>query len=80
MAVFTGKTYTGATINLDGDSYRDCLFLECVLVYGGETPIGETLKTKGCTFELTGAAGNTLNFLHANYLPFCENCKDKGAL
>lgn len=74
MAVFTGKTYTGDTINLDRDSYRNCLFVECVLVYGGETPVGEPLKTRGCTFELTGSAKRTLNFLQVNSIPFCPNC------
>jgi hypothetical protein len=76
MAIFTGKTYKGATIDLDRDSYRDCTFIDCRLVYGAETPVG-ALKTFGCSWELTGSALRAFEFIHANSIPFCDNCKDK---
>jgi hypothetical protein len=76
MAVFAGKTYTGATINLDEHSYRDCTFIDCAIIYSGKTPIG-SIYTKGCIWELEGSALNTLHFLQENSVPFCKNCKDK---
>jgi hypothetical protein len=77
MAVFTGKTYKGTTIDLDRDSYRNCIFIDCTLVYRGKTPVRATIQATGCTWELTDAALRTFNFLHANPIPFCDNCKDK---
>lgn len=71
MAIFTGETRKDTTINLDGNTFRDCLFVDCHIVYsGGEFTGGFT--TQGCTWELRDAALRTLQFIRDYKIPVFE--------
>jgi uncharacterized protein YjbI with pentapeptide repeats len=62
------NTYKNAVVKLDGAIFENCEFINCKLVYSGEGPV----SLIGCTFEnpsweLAGAADNTVKFLQAIY-------------
>ena len=76
MAIFAGKTYEGEPIDLDNNTYRDCIFIDCNFRYSGIGIVGH-LNATGCTWDLHGAALRTFDFIHANSIPFCDNCKGK---
>ena len=64
----TNNTYTNTKVLLDGKIFENCTFKDCTLEYSGTG----TVELTGCNFEnskwvFTGAAGNTLNFLHGLY-------------
>ena len=56
----------GATIKLDGGSYRNVMFKPCTMVYSGS---GNPVDFFGCSFidcswHFDGAAANTLSFVN----------------
>ena len=52
------------TVRLDGESFADCEFRACRLVYaGGEPPEFEGCKFEGCEWKFEEAASNTLAFM-----------------
>ncbi len=62
------KTYENTNVLLDGKIFENCTFINCTLQYSGT----DTVQLSGCNFGnpkwvFTGAAGNTLNFLHGVY-------------
>jgi len=65
MAVFTGETFRGERIILDGNSYQDCVLVDCEIVYlGGEVHLNFTTQgTSRWIFE--GCALNTVKLLQA---------------
>lgn len=67
LAVHENKTFSNVDVELDGNDYQNCTFLNCTLIFRA---------TKGCALNnnkfsgnthlrFEGAAGSTLNFLKA---------------
>lgn len=57
----TGITYNHETVALDGESFADCEFRDCRLVYsGGEPPSFARCKFDGCDWRFDDAAARTL--------------------
>lgn len=69
MAQHAAKAFTNETVHLDGQSYFDCEFKKCRMVYeGGEIPEFNGCHFDACDWKLEGAANRTVNwlkFLHA---------------
>jgi hypothetical protein len=65
MAVFDGETFRNERIVLDDNSYKDCILVDCEIVYGGgEVHLNFTTQgTSRWTFE--GCALNTIRLLQA---------------
>ena len=60
----TATIFNHETVPLDGESFSDCEFRECRMVYsGGETPSFEGCRFDGCEWKFEGAAANTLAYL-----------------
>ncbi|WP_083870923.1 hypothetical protein [Marinobacter santoriniensis] len=62
------NSYRGGTVQLDNNSFTACTFDNCALEFGGTGPV----ELNECSFNnvqwiFTGAAKNTLNFLHGMY-------------
>ena len=52
------------TVNLDGESFADCEFRDCRMVYtGGELPHFDSCKFEGCDWRFDEGAGRTLAHL-----------------
>lgn len=64
-----GETFEGERISLDGESFVDCTFRDCTLVYeGGEIPPAiHDNRFRGCRWQFEGAAGRTVSFMAAMY-------------
>jgi hypothetical protein len=61
-----GMSYNHETITLDGETFRDCEFRACRLVYsGGEAPKFDSCRFDECDWKLEGAAAQTLAHLRA---------------
>jgi len=59
-----GAQYNHETIALDGESFSDCEFRSCRLVYsGGATPQMGGCRFDDCEWKLEGAAADTLAHL-----------------
>ena len=66
MTEYTGHTFQGGRVALDGNSFKGCTFDSCELVFSGGIPPA----LSGCSFRNTsmkfeGTAGNTIAFLKA---------------
>jgi len=62
----TGASYNHETITLDGESFTDCEFRDCRLVYsGGGVPVFENCKVENCEWKFEDAAARTLAHLKA---------------
>ena len=60
----SGVTYSHETVPLDGESFSDCEFRDCRLVYaGGEPPVFVNCKFHGCDWKQDDAAARTLAYL-----------------
>lgn len=62
------NTYNGGKVQLDNNSFTKCNFNNCIMEFGG---VG-AVELNDCSFNnvqwvFTGAAQNTLNFLHGMY-------------
>lgn len=58
--------YEGLTLEIDGNSYRGCSFVNCRLIYRGTAPIGfDRCSFTHTGFQFEGAAANTAAFLNA---------------
>jgi hypothetical protein len=64
METITGRTFADQEVRLDGREFINCMFRNCLLIYGGGLPffIGGN-EVRECRFEFVGAAQNTLNVL-----------------
>ena len=70
MTDYTGHTFQGGRVALDGNSFKGCTFDGCELVYSGGIPPA----LSGCSFSnfnmrFEGAAANTIAFLKAMAAP-----------
>lgn len=66
--LYSNHTFTNSDVRLDGNEYKNCVFENCSLKYGGGGPVSIT----GCTFNnvrwaLVDASQNTLQFLKGIY-------------
>lgn len=59
-----GVAYNHQTVALDGETFSDCEFAACRLVYsGGETPKFVNCRFDDCEWKFEDAAANTLAYL-----------------
>ena len=68
MAEFSNETFQESEHTLDGNSYADCVFEGCTLIYRAYD--GVTLKDctfNSCKWTFEGAASNTMRFLSGLY-------------
>jgi len=57
-------TYSHETVALDGETFVDCEFRDCRLVYaGGEPPVFRDCKFHDCDWRQDDAAARTLAYL-----------------
>ncbi len=68
MIKYVSNSYDRVRISLDNQSYENCVFANCTIVYAGTGPI----SLVGCTFNncqwvFAGNALNTLNFMQTMY-------------
>ena len=62
----TSTTFNHETIQLDGESYAECEFKHCRLVFsGGQAPTFQRCKFDDCEWRFEGAAANTLEHMKA---------------
>jgi hypothetical protein len=60
----TATTFNHETITLDGESYADCEFRACRLVYsGGKLPSFSDCRFDDCEWKFDAAAARTLAHL-----------------
>jgi hypothetical protein len=60
----SGASYNHQTVMLDGESFSDCAFAACRLVYsGGELPKFEGCRFDDCEWKFEEAAAQTLSYL-----------------
>lgn len=59
-----GLSYHHQTVVLDGESFSDCDFAVCRLVYsGGNAPKFDSCRFTDCEWKFEGAAAQTLSCL-----------------
>jgi hypothetical protein len=64
-----GETYNHETVALDGETFTDCEFRDCRMVYlGGEPPVFVRCKFDACDWRFEDAAARTLAHLKALWL------------
>lgn len=57
----TDTIFNHETVILDGESFSDCEFRSCRMVYnGGEVPVFESCRFDDCDWKFEDAAGRTL--------------------
>ena len=57
-------SYNHQTVVLDGETFSDCDFTACRMVYsGGELPQFERCRFDGCDWKFEAAAAQTLSYL-----------------
>ena len=67
----TDNIYKSATIRLDGNSFENCAFDKCRLVFGGTGDVGISGCTfKECEWTFIDSAATTLRFLSGLYSGF----------
>ena len=60
--------FTGAKIQLDGNSFKKCVFEQCTLDYaGGKLPSMEDCSLNNSKLTFSNQAADTLSFLKAMY-------------
>jgi hypothetical protein len=64
----TNNTYKNLTIHVDGQSFINCLFENCVLEFSGTGYLEfQSNKLVNTRWAFVGPAGNTIGFLAALY-------------
>ncbi|SIO60095.1 hypothetical protein SAMN05444166_6265 [Singulisphaera sp. GP187] len=71
------ETFTGETVVLDGKVYRECAFVQCILVFRGEAPFTLTgnMVDATCRWRFEGAAALTASAMKSIYHGFGEQGK-----
>jgi len=64
------KSFRGQTVRLDGKSFSNCRFENCVLIYSGERCEWEDTSFFNCQIVFDGPANNTVQFLRGIGLSF----------
>ena len=65
--IINGDTYINQKIVLDGKSFRDCIFQNCILIYGGGQLSMVGNKLFGVKWEFVDAAARTLGLISSFY-------------
>lgn len=77
MADHVSETLTHDTVHLDGNSYINCVFEDCRLIYsGGVHPVFQGNSIERCTWTFEGSASRTLAFLRLLYHGMGEGGKE----
>ena len=64
----TGKKFRNATMQLDGNTFKNCTFTNCKMVFSGYMPVGlENSTFNKVSWSFTGPALTTLGFMRALY-------------
>jgi hypothetical protein len=59
-----GAKFNHETVALDGETFSDCEFRACRLVYsGGGTPVFDNCRFEDCEWKFEEAAARTLAYL-----------------
>jgi hypothetical protein len=71
------ETFTEQTVVLDGQSFTECTFVQCVLVFRGEAPFAlrGNLVDVTCRWQFEGAAALTAEAMKSIYHGFGEEGK-----
>jgi len=68
MAKYIKQKFDNVSVNIDGNEYNNCEFVNCTMVYAGiELPNLVNDNFQDVSWKLTGPAENTLRFLYAVY-------------
>jgi hypothetical protein len=68
MADYLGRDFVNATEVLDGNTYTQCTFTDCNIVYrGGEIPIIAGCRLERCRWIWEESALRTIQFLKGIY-------------
>jgi hypothetical protein len=68
MAEFQNETFTNQRVELDGNAYNNCTFVNSQIVYQGTAPVTlQGVKFDNCTWTFDGAAGRTISFMTVLY-------------
>jgi hypothetical protein len=64
MADYVGREFNGATELMDGNTYSQCVFKNCTLIFrGGQIPTISFCEFDKCVWGWEESAGRTLEFL-----------------
>jgi hypothetical protein len=59
-------TYANQIVNLDGNSYINCVFDACHMIFSADAPVALVkCKMTRCTWGFSGAAALTVDFVKA---------------
>ena len=65
---FERQTFDSETVELDGNTFTDCQFQGCEIIYrGGEPPFIRDVNFNDCEFVPKDAALDTIQFLGLMY-------------
>lgn len=65
---YSGETFRGEVVQLDGRRFESCSFVECEMRYsGGDAPALVGCSFGKCTWSFSAEAANTLAFLSGMY-------------
>jgi hypothetical protein len=66
--IYRNQVFTNEQISIDGDSFIECTFERCRLLFSALLPIRlESNRFNDCTWEFAGSAQTTLAFMAAIY-------------
>lgn len=65
--IYNACTFSAQRVELDGNSYNNVVFVNCIMVFNGSG--AEGISMVGCSFDncswhFEGAAANTLTFIN----------------
>lgn len=66
--IAVGQRFEDQTISLDGGTFRDCTFTNCVFLFSAVLPVilqGSSFDK--CRWEFVGPAANTMAFIRSLY-------------
>lgn len=62
------NTFIGARVILDGNSFEECVFQNCVLEFGGTAPVNlVNNRIVDCQWSFVGPAAATVSFMSGVY-------------
>jgi len=66
--IAVGQSFDNQTISLDGGTFQDCAFSNCVFLFSALLPvILQGSSFKNCRWEFVGPAANTMAFIRSLY-------------
>jgi hypothetical protein len=68
MAEFQNETFTDQRVELDGNTYTNCTFVNSQMVFRAAAPVTlQGVNFENCTWTFDDAAGLTISFMTALY-------------